>query len=80
MRPRADSPPIATILEETVQSDGSDQSFDDIEIDYTYSAGGSITAGLKKVSLGTAGCRVHFRAWKNGASNINQSVSAKTCL
>lgn len=37
-----------TILERTVQSDDSDQPFDDIALDYTYSAGGSITAAFEK--------------------------------
>jgi hypothetical protein len=31
-----------------VQSDGSDQPFDNIALDYTYSAGGSITAAFEK--------------------------------
>jgi hypothetical protein len=35
-------------LEQTVQSAGSNQPFDDIALDYTYSTGGSITAAFEK--------------------------------
>jgi hypothetical protein len=37
-----------TTLGDTVPSDISNQAFDNVELDYTYSAGGSITATFEK--------------------------------